>query len=49
MDIVKQSRDLMYSQTQINKAPSWRLIEIAIHKGKELAKRYNENEQLKIV
>lgn len=46
MDIVKQARDLMYSQTQINKAPSWRLTEIAINKGKKLAKKYNENEKL---
>jgi len=46
VDIVKQARDLMYSQTQINKAPSWRLTEIAINKGKELALKYNENERL---
>lgn len=46
MDIVEQARELMYKQTQINKAPAWKLTEIAIEKGKELAKKYNEDEGL---
>lgn len=46
MDIVENARELMYNSTQINKAPSWRLTEIAIEKGKELAKKYNEDESL---
>ena len=48
-DIVQLSRELMYNQTQINKAPAWRLTELAIAKGKELAKRYNEDEKLILV
>lgn len=46
MDIVEQARELMYKQTQINKAPAWKLTELAIEKGKELAKKYNEDERL---
>lgn len=46
MDIVEEARQLMYKQTQINKAPSWRLTELAIEKGKELATKYNEDERL---
>lgn len=46
MDIVKLSRELMYEQTQKNKAPAWRLTELSILKGKELARKYNENERL---
>ena len=44
--IIELSRELMYKQTQINKAPAWRLTELAIEKGKELAKKYNEDERL---
>lgn len=46
MDIVELSRELMYKQTQINKAPAWRLTELAIKKGRELAKKYNEDERI---
>ena len=46
MDIVNLSRELMYNQTQINKAPAWLLTEIAIKKGKELAQYYNVDEKL---
>ena len=45
-DIIQLSRELMYNQTQTNKAPAWRLTELAIAKGKELAKKYNEDERL---
>lgn len=45
-DIVKLSRELMYQQTQMNKAPAWRLTEHAIKKGKELAEKYQEDERL---
>lgn len=45
-NIIELSRELMYKQTQINKAPAWRLTELAIEKGKELAKKYNEDERL---
>lgn len=46
VDIVELSKELMYEQTKINKAPAWRLTELAILKGKELAKKYNESEKL---
>lgn len=46
MDIVEKARELMYKQTQINKAPAWKLTELAIEKGKELARKYNEDERL---
>ena len=39
MNIVQLSKDLMYQQTKINKAPAWRLTELAILKGKELAQK----------
>lgn len=45
-DIVKLSKELMYQQTQVNKAPAWRLTEIAIEKGRELAQKYKEDEKL---
>lgn len=46
IDIVGLSRDLMYQQTQINNSPDWRLTQIAVKKGKELAKKYHEDERL---
>lgn len=46
VDIVELSRELMYKQTQVNKAPAWRLTELAILKGKQLAKKYKEDERL---
>jgi len=46
MDIVEKARELMYEQTQKNKAPAWRLTELAIEKGKELAEKYNEDSRL---
>lgn len=36
----------MQKQTKMNKAPAWRLTQLAILKGKELAQQYNENEKL---
>jgi Fe2+ or Zn2+ uptake regulation protein len=49
VDIVEKARELMYKQTQINKAPAWGLTELAIEKGKELAKKYGEDERLIVV
>lgn len=46
MDIVKAAKDLMYKQTQENKAPSWLLTELAVEKGKELSKKHNVDEKL---
>ena len=46
MNIVQLSKDLMYQQTKINKAPAWRLTELAILKGKELAQKYQVDERL---
>lgn len=44
--MVELSKELMYKQREINKAPAWRLTELAIAKGKELAIKYNEDERL---
>ncbi len=41
MDIVEKARKLMYEQTQKNKAPAWRLTELAIEKGKEIIKLFS--------
>ncbi len=46
VDIVELSRKLMKQQRDINKAPAWRLTELAIKKGEELAKKYEEDERL---
>ena len=46
MKLIEQSRDLMYQQTKINKAPAWKLTKLAILKGKELAEEYREDEKL---
>ena len=46
INIVKSSKELMISQTQINKSPAWKLTEIAIEKGKELALKYSVSEKL---
>lgn len=46
MDIVEQAKQLMYKQTQLNKAPAWRLTKLSIEKGKELAEKYNEDDRL---
>lgn len=46
MNIVELSRDLMRNQTQINKAPAWRLTQLAISKGRELTEKYHEDERL---
>ncbi|MFH1977816.1 MAG: hypothetical protein ABIJ92_00630 [Candidatus Aenigmatarchaeota archaeon] len=49
MDLVKLSRDLAYEQCKKNDSPPWLLTEIAIRKGKELAKKYNVDEKLVLV
>ena len=45
-DIVRKSRDLMRQRTLKNKAPAWGLTEIAITKGKILARKYKVDEKL---
>lgn len=45
-DIVKKSKELMYNQREKNRAPAWKLTELAIEKGKELAHKYGEDERL---
>ena len=46
MSLIIASKELMKKQTQKNKAPAWRLTEIAIKKGKELSKKHNVDERL---
>ncbi len=48
-DKIVLAKELMYQQTQINKAPAWKLTELAVEKGKELAKKYGEDETLIVV
>ena len=45
-NIVALARELMRKQTAKNKAPAWLLTELAVTKGKELAKRHHVDEQL---
>jgi hypothetical protein len=45
-NIVNLSKKLMFKQTQKNKAPAWLSTELAINKGKKLAKKYNVDEEL---
>lgn len=46
VDIIEESKKLMYNQREKNKAPAWRLTELAIEKGRELAHKYDEDERL---
>ena len=46
MDLIKLSKDLMRQQTEKNKAPAWLLTELAVRKGKELAKKHGVDEKL---
>jgi hypothetical protein len=46
MDLVNLSKELMWKQTQKNKAPAWLLTELAIQKGKDLSKKHNVDERL---
>lgn len=46
MDIVSLSKELMYKQTQKNKAPAWLLTELAVMKGSELAEKYSVDKRL---
>ncbi len=46
MDIVTLSKELMYKQTQKNKAPAWMLTELAVEKGDRLSKKYDVDERL---
>jgi len=45
-EIVEKAKELMYKQTEINKSPSWLLTCIAIQKGRELATKYNVDENI---
>ena len=46
INIVKQSKKLMREQTVKNGAPAWALTELAVAKGKELAKKYKVDEKI---
>ena len=47
--LIEKSRNLMYKQTLKNKSPAWLLTEIAVEKGKELAKKYKVDEETVVV
>ena len=44
--LVQKSRVLMLEQTKKNDAPAWALTEIAVKKGRQLARRYKVREDL---
>ena len=44
--LVEKSRELMRKQTRKNGAPAWLLTEMAVVKGRELAKRYQVDQEL---
>ncbi len=46
MDIVNLSKELMFKQTQKNKAPAWLLTELAVEKGKKLSEKYPVDKRL---
>ena len=48
VDIVEESRKLMKQSILKNDAPSWLLTELVVEKGKELANKYNADEELVI-
>ncbi|OGN28091.1 MAG: hypothetical protein A3A33_04095 [Candidatus Yanofskybacteria bacterium RIFCSPLOWO2_01_FULL_49_25] len=48
-NLIQKSRDLMKRQTKKNGAPAWALTELAVRKGKELAKRCGVDEELVVV
>lgn len=45
MDIINLSKELMWEQTQKNKAPAWQLTKMAVKKGRELSLRYGVDER----
>ena len=49
MNLVHLSRELMRKQTRKNNAPAWLLTELAVKKGRVLAKKYNVDEKLVVV
>lgn len=46
MSIVEEARKLMQKQTEKNQAPAWALTELAVKKGKELAKKHKANQEI---
>lgn len=44
--IIQKAKDLMLTQTKLNGAPAWPLTEIAVKKGRDLAKRHSAREDL---
>ena len=48
-NIVEKSKKLMYQQTLKNKSPAWLLTELAVEKGRKLAKKYKVDEELVVV
>jgi hypothetical protein len=48
-DIVEKARETMKEQTEKNRSPAWILTELAVEKGRELAKKYNVDEKLVVV
>lgn len=47
--IVEKARELMKQQTRKNRSPAWLLTEMAVEKGRELAKKHGADEKLVVV
>ena len=48
-ELEEKARQLMLGQTEKNKAPAWLLTELAVGKGRELAKKHGVSEELVVV
>jgi len=46
MSIIADARQLMQQQTEKNQAPAWALTELAIKKGKALAKKHKVDQEI---
>jgi len=46
MSIIEEARKLMQRQTKKNQAPAWTLTELAIKKGKDLARKYKVDQEI---
>lgn len=47
--VINKARELMRQQTRKNRSPAWLLTEMAVEKGRELAKKHGADERLVVV
>ena len=48
-ELEEKAKDLMLAQTEKNQAPAWLLTELAVEKGRKLARKHDVNEELVVV